>query len=79
MEKTLKRIRRRETEKELWVEGEFVTEQEMAEELHLSPPRIAAIKEECQKHKGHVRPISTNSSESDRVSLMTYIPIVSPI
>ena len=44
-----------EKEKELWVEGEFVTEEEMLGELKLKPARVAAVKEECAKTKGMIR------------------------
>ena len=55
MKKQVRRIRKKESEKELWVDGEFCTEDDMRKELKLSEPRVAAIKEDCKKKRGAIR------------------------
>ena len=55
MKKTVKRIRTKETEESMWIEGEFMSDWDMEHEMKFSAERREAIHTECQAHKGWVR------------------------
>ncbi|CAL1131599.1 unnamed protein product [Cladocopium goreaui] len=55
IKRSLRRIREKTKEKELWVDGKFISEDHMRDELKLKESRIKRIKEICQKKKGWIR------------------------
>ncbi|CAE7266410.1 unnamed protein product [Symbiodinium sp. CCMP2592] len=54
VKRSVKRIKRRESESELWVSGQFVSDSDMVE-LGLSEKRRKAVHAECAKMRGWIR------------------------
>ena len=50
----MKKIKRRESESEIWVSGQFVSDEDM-DELGLTAKRKKAVHEECARMKGWIR------------------------
>ena len=55
--RSIKKIKRRESEQEVWISGQFVSEDDM-KELGIKEPRRKAIMAQCGQMKGWVRPDS---------------------
>ena len=54
MKRSVKKIKQKEAEQELWVNGIFVSEQDM-KEMKVPEHRRKAIKDECALNKGWIR------------------------
>ncbi|CAE7192927.1 unnamed protein product [Symbiodinium sp. CCMP2456] len=54
LKRSVKKIKRRESESELWVSGQFVSDGDM-DELGMTAKRKKAVHEECARMKGWIR------------------------
>ncbi|CAE7241042.1 unnamed protein product [Symbiodinium microadriaticum] len=54
IKRSIKKVKRRESESELWVSGQFVSDADM-DELGMTDKRKKAVHAECAKMRGWIR------------------------